>query len=58
MSSRSSGTRAGLAGHDDTVVTVLPATLVFWREDGVWKLVHRHADPITSTRPLTTILRP
>ncbi len=46
-----------VAGHDDTVVTVLRATLVFRCEDGVWKIAHRHADPITSTRPPTTILR-
>ena len=46
-----------VAGHDDTVVTVLRATLVFRYEDGVWKIPHRHADPITSTRPPTTILR-
>jgi ketosteroid isomerase-like protein len=46
-----------VAGHDDTVVTVLRATLVFRYEDGVWKITHRHADPITSTRPLTTLLR-
>jgi SnoaL-like domain len=44
-------------GNDDTVVTALRATLVFRCEDGVWKIAHRHADPITSTRPLTTILR-
>ena len=46
-----------VAGHDDMVVTVLRATLVFRCEDGVWKIAHRHADPITSTRPPTTILR-
>jgi hypothetical protein len=46
-----------VTGHDDTVVTALRATLVFRWEDGVWKIAHRHADPITSTRPLTTILR-
>ena len=46
-----------VAGHDDTVVTVLRATLVFRCEDGMWKIAHRHADPITSPRPPTTILR-
>jgi ketosteroid isomerase-like protein len=46
-----------VAGHDDTVVTVLRATLVFRYEDGVWKITHRHADPITSTRPPITLLR-
>jgi ketosteroid isomerase-like protein len=46
-----------VAGHDDPVVTALRATLVFRCEDGVWKIAHRPTDPITSTRPLTTILR-
>ena len=46
-----------VAGHDDTVVTALRATLVFRPEDGVWKIAHRHANPITSTRPLNTLLQ-
>jgi ketosteroid isomerase-like protein len=46
-----------VAGCDDTVVTVLRAALVFRYEDGVWKIAHRHADPITPTRPPTTLLR-
>ena len=46
-----------VADHDDTVVTSLRATLVFRREDGVWKIAHRHADPITSTRPVNTLLQ-
>jgi ketosteroid isomerase-like protein len=46
-----------VAGHDDAVVTALRATLVFRREDGVWKIAHRHADPIMSTRPATNLLQ-
>ena len=46
-----------VAGHDDTVVMALRATLVFRREDGVWKIAHRHADPIMSTRPVNTLLQ-
>jgi ketosteroid isomerase-like protein len=26
----------------------LRATMIFRPEDGVWKVVHRHADPITT----------
>ena len=44
------------AGHHDTIVTALRATLVFRREDGRWKIAHRHADPIMSTQPVTTIV--
>lgn len=45
-----------VAGHDDTIVTALRATLVFRREDGRWKIAHRHADPIMSAQPVTTIV--
>ena len=46
-----------VAGHEDTIVTALRATLVFRREDGRWKIAHRHADPIISTQPVTSIVR-
>ena len=34
----------------------LRVTTIFRREDGEWKIVHRHADPITSPRPPESIL--
>jgi len=39
-----------ITGRDDTVVSALRATLVFRREASTWKIVHRHADPITADR--------
>jgi ketosteroid isomerase-like protein len=32
-------------------------TSVFRREDGEWKLLHRHADPITAPRPPESVIR-
>lgn len=41
---------AKLAGSDDAVPISLRVTTVFRPEDGTWKVVHRHADPITTPR--------
>jgi ketosteroid isomerase-like protein len=35
----------------------LRATMIFRPEDGVWKVVHRHADPITTPQPAESVLR-
>jgi hypothetical protein len=31
-------------------------TTIFRREDGAWRIVHRHADPITSPRTPESIV--
>jgi ketosteroid isomerase-like protein len=36
---------------------VLRATNIFRPEDGEWKLVHRHADPITTPRPAESVIQ-
>jgi len=45
-----------LAGIEDMVVISLRVTMVFRREGETWKVAHRHADPITSARPISTAL--
>src|SRR5207245_6008610 len=39
--------RAKVGGSDDLVAVSLRVTSIYRPEDGGWKVVHRHADPIT-----------
>jgi ketosteroid isomerase-like protein len=41
---------AASVGGESPAAIELRVTLIFRREDGVWKEVHRHADPITDIR--------
>ncbi len=36
----------------------LRVTTIFRREEGSWKVAHRHADPITTPRDLASIVEP
>jgi ketosteroid isomerase-like protein len=49
------GIKAG--GSDEIAPVSLRVTTVFRREDGEWRIVHRHADPITSPRSLESLLQ-
>jgi ketosteroid isomerase-like protein len=45
-------------GRSEEITSVaLRTTSVFRREGGDWKLVHRHADPITTLRPAESVVQ-
>ena len=47
-------TRVGCS--DELTPVAVRVTTVFRREDGDWKVTHRHGDPITSMRPAESVL--
>ena len=47
--------RAKLGGAAEKVPISLRVTTVFRREDDGWKIVHRHADPITTPRSAQSV---
>ena len=49
--------KAKIGGREDISPYALRATMIFRPEDGVWKLVHRHADPITTAQPAESVIQ-
>ena len=45
-----------VGGAMDLAPVALRVTTIFRREDGGWRIVHRHADPITTARPAQSVL--
>ena len=48
--------KAKIGGRQDVVQVVLRTTSILRPEAGTWKVVHRHADPITSAQAPETII--
>ncbi|RWD88633.1 MAG: DUF4440 domain-containing protein, partial [Mesorhizobium sp.] len=48
--------RSKVGGGDKLVPIALRVTTIFRREEGAWRIVLRHADPITSARPPASIV--
>lgn len=46
-----------VGGAAEAVSFSLRVTTIFRREEDEWKIVHRHADPITTPRPAESILK-
>jgi ketosteroid isomerase-like protein len=49
---------AKVGGSDELTPVALRVTCIFRPEGGTWKLVHRHADPITALRPGESVIEP
>ena len=50
-------THAKVGPADDVRAIALRVTTIFRREAGEWKILHRHADPLTDPRSLESIAR-
>ena len=48
---------AQMGGRDDVSSIALRCTSVLRPEDGAWRVVHRHADPITSPRTAESVIQ-
>jgi ketosteroid isomerase-like protein len=49
--------KAKVGGREGIAPSALRATMIFRPEDGVWKVVHRHADPITTAQPAESVIQ-
>ena len=50
-------TQARVAGSENLGQIALRVTMIFRREGDTWNVVHRHADPITTPRPIATSIQ-
>jgi ketosteroid isomerase-like protein len=48
---------AKVGGSEEATPWALRATMIFRPEEGTWKVVHRHADPITSAQPAESVIQ-
>ena len=49
--------KAKMGGREDVTPIALRCTSIFRREEGKWRLVHRHADPITTQRSAESVIQ-
>jgi ketosteroid isomerase-like protein len=49
--------RARVGGAEELAPVSLRVTTSFRREDGSWKVVHRHGDPITTERQPESVIQ-
>ena len=49
--------KAKIGASEEITTYALRATNIFRLEDGAWKFVHRHADPITTPQPAESVIQ-
>jgi ketosteroid isomerase-like protein len=49
--------RGKFGGREDIAPYDLRVTMIFRPEEDTWKVVHRHADPITTAQPIESVLQ-
>jgi ketosteroid isomerase-like protein len=49
--------RTKVGGREEVTPFTLRVTTLFRAEGGVWKVMHRHADPITTARPAESVIQ-
>jgi ketosteroid isomerase-like protein len=49
--------RAKVGGSEDITPVSLRVTSILRAEDGTWKIVHRHADPISTPQPAESVIQ-
>ena len=49
--------KAKIGGSEDITPFALRATMIFRPEEGTWRIVHRHADPITTPQAAKSIIQ-
>jgi ketosteroid isomerase-like protein len=50
-------TKAKVGGAQEVTPCDLRVTMTLRPEDGTWKVVHRHADPITTPQPAESVIQ-
>src|ERR687886_1334800 len=50
-------TKAKVGGGEDLSPIALRVTTIFRPEEGSWRVVHRHADPITTPQPAESVIQ-
>ena len=49
-------TEAKVGEREDLTPYAVRSTMIFRSDEGTWKVVHRHADPITTAQPAESVL--